>query len=276
MRLLKGQEMLPDGSTLEENGIPDGSTINIVIEPDKEINLRVRFGLEVFSWKLKTSRSVKYLKQCMIEADQVALVQEDFDLVQISYAEKIVLESSLPLHHYALTDGVVLEVRLAFLRLNIEQVSSSIEWTRKMSRSATVKELKHVITMEICEKKGTEICVYYQGTKKLGDTQVLGNVVKGEMDRLIFVENKSFKHFRLVFYKGRSLGCIGVENTDTHEDMRYRAQDQLGVPFKKIHVKTKKPHHWNRIDGYVIEVEKRQNISDGDNQRMHCLSTPVT
>ena len=110
----------------------------------------------------------------MIDADQVALVQEDFDLVKIGHGKKIVLEASLPLHYYALTDGVTLAVRLAFLRLNIEQVRSGIEWTRKMPRSATVKELKDVIAVEICENKGTEICLYYQGTKKLGGRTGLG------------------------------------------------------------------------------------------------------
>ena len=249
VRLLKGQDVLPDGSTLDEHGIIDGSTVNIVIEPDKEINLKIRFGPESFSRKLKRSRSVRYLKQRMINAEQVALVQEDFDLVQISDAKKkIVLEASLPLHYYGLTDGVVLEARLAFLRLNLEQVGTDIQWTRKTSRSATVKELKDIIAVEILNKPKADISMYYERTKKLSDTQVLGDVVKDEFDHLYFSENKSFKNFRPVFYNGDSLGYIGVENTDTRDDLKYRAQDQLGVPFSKIHVKKKKQHHRNRLD----------------------------
>ena len=261
--LLKGQEVLPDGNTLEEHGIIDGSTFNIIIEPDKEINLKIRFGPESFSRKLKRSRSVRYLKQRMINAEQVALVQEDFDLVQISDAKKkIVLEASLPLHYYGLTDGVVLEARLAFLRLNIEQIGTKISWTRQTSRRATVNELKCIIAVEILNKPKAEISIYYEGTVKLGDTQVLGDVVKNPCDLLYFAENKSFKNYREVFYNGDSLGYIGVEDTDTRDDLKYRAQDQLGVPFSKIHVRKKKQHHRNRLDGYVIEVKEWQNVSD--------------
>ena len=88
---------------------------------------------------------------------------------------------------------------------------------------------------------------------------VWGNVVKDDHDRFYFAENKTFQHDLCVFYEGKSLGYIGVEDTDTRDDLRYRAQDQLGVPFSKIQVKISKPHHWDRIDGYVIEVDKEQN-----------------
>ena len=48
VRVIKGQEVLPDGSTLEEHGIIDGSTINIVIEPEKEINLIMKLSPKAF------------------------------------------------------------------------------------------------------------------------------------------------------------------------------------------------------------------------------------
>ena len=38
VRVIKGQKVLPEGSTLEEHRITDSSTVNIVIEPEKEIN----------------------------------------------------------------------------------------------------------------------------------------------------------------------------------------------------------------------------------------------
>ena len=149
--MIKGQEVLPDGSTLEEHGIIDGSTVNIVIEPEKEISLFIGFGPETFLYKIKVSTSVRGLKQAMIDSQQVALVQSDFDLVYIILPEKIVLDAALPLHHYALTDRVTVRVRLAFLRINIEQIGSRIPWSRKMSRKATVRELKEVIAVDICK-----------------------------------------------------------------------------------------------------------------------------
>ena len=122
-----------------------------------------------------------------------------------------------------------------------------------------------IIVCQESKNRKADISLFYKGTKKVGDMQILGDVVQGEYDKLFFVENKSFKYYTEVWYKGKSLGYIGVENTDTHEDMRYRAQDQLGVPFKKIHVKKKKSHHSDRIDGYVIEVEKDDNVSNVHN-----------
>ena len=254
MRLFKGQEVLPDGSTLDEHGIIDGSTVNIVIEPEKIINLAIRFGPEVFLTCVKTSMSVRSLKQSMIDNHQVVLVQGDFDLV--FSAKATILEASLPLHHYALTDDAALEVRLTFLRINIEQIGTTIPWSRKMPRKATVKQLKEVIAVDICKNPRAEISVFYKGTRKLDDVDVLGNVMEDDHDIFYFAENKTFQHFRKIFFKGKSLGYIGVDDTDTQKEMKYRAQDQLGVPFSKIHVKISKPHHWDRIDGYVIEVDK--------------------
>ena len=257
MRLLKGQEILQDDSPLEQNAITDGSTVSIVIEPEKEIDLAIRFGPEVFLTCVKTSMSVRSLKQSMIDSHQVVLVQDDFDLV---FPEKAtVLEASLALHHYALTDDAVLEVRLAFLRISIEQIGSAIPWSRKMPRKATVKQLKEIIAEDICKNLRAEISVYYKGTRKLDDVDVLGNVVEDDYDMFYFAENKTFQRDLCIFYKSKSLGYIGVEDTDTRDDLKYRAQDQLGVPFSKIQVKISKPHHWDRVDGYVIEVDKEQN-----------------
>ena len=262
VRLLKGQEILHDDSTLEQHAIKDDSTVSVIIEPEKEIDLRIEFGPETFYYKSKVSMSVRSLKQTMIDFQQVALVQRDFDLVHTSLTKETVLDASLPLHQYALTDGVVLQVRLAFLRINIEQIGSRIPWSRKMPRKATVKQLKEIIAEDICKNPRADISVYYEGTKKLDDVDVLGDVVENDHDRFYFAENKTFQQFREVFFKGVSLGYIGVEDTDARDDLKYRAQDQLGVPFSKIHVKVPKPHHWDRIDGYVIEVDKGENVGN--------------
>ena len=61
VRVIKGQEVLPDGSTLDEHGIIDGSTVNIVIEPEKEINLNIKLGPKEFNQKVKNSVRVREL-----------------------------------------------------------------------------------------------------------------------------------------------------------------------------------------------------------------------
>ena len=65
--MIKGQEVLPDGSTLKEHGIIDGSTVNIVIEPDKELNLTFILGPKQFTHKVKSSLSMRELKQQLID-----------------------------------------------------------------------------------------------------------------------------------------------------------------------------------------------------------------
>ena len=120
--------------------------------------------------------------------DKVALVQEDFDFVKISLfgQTETALDPLLPLHYYGLTDGTVLKLRLAFLRLNIEQIGTDIHWTRKTSRSATVKELKDAHRCgNPAKNPKADISIYYQGTKKLGNTQILGDVVEYEHDQAV-------------------------------------------------------------------------------------------
>ena len=65
--MIKGQEVLPDGSTLEEHGIIDGSTVNIVIEPEKEINIKIKWGILESTRNVSNSVRVRDLKQQLID-----------------------------------------------------------------------------------------------------------------------------------------------------------------------------------------------------------------
>ena len=255
--MIKGQEVLLDGGTLEEHGITDGSTVNIIIEPEKEIHVTVVFGPRRFSYRVTSSMSVRQLKQRLIDDEQVALVRSDFDLT----LNGSVMEPFLALHYFTPESPLVVFIRLAFLRLNIEQVGSNIHWTRKMPRAATVEELKKIIAREICGNPQAEISVYFEGREKLENDQVLGDVVEDPFDHIFFIENKCYEKFKEIFYKGKCEGFIGVESTDTREDWKLRAQDQMGVPVGQIHVKNKMPHKWNRFQGYVIMVEEGEKAS---------------
>ena len=67
VRVIKGQEVLPDGSTLEQSGITDGSTVSIVIEPDKQINLQMTLGPKIFTFEVNNSVTVWNLKKQLID-----------------------------------------------------------------------------------------------------------------------------------------------------------------------------------------------------------------
>ena len=70
VRILKGQDVLADDSTLREFGIADGDTLNIVIEPDKEINVTVRVGPKTFSQTVSHSLPVAELKRMLHDKEQ--------------------------------------------------------------------------------------------------------------------------------------------------------------------------------------------------------------
>ena len=103
VRIIKGQEVLPYGSSLKDQGYTDGSTINIVIEPDKEINLRMAFGPKEFIYKVCSSVSVGELKQQLTDGGTIGFSTDEFTLLFSAAADNNnadipLLDESLPLH----------------------------------------------------------------------------------------------------------------------------------------------------------------------------------
>ena len=74
MRILKGQEILPDDSTLVQHNISDGDTVNIIVEPDKQIIVYVSCTLGTFKHEVSTSMTISDLKQKLIDSMQVAFL----------------------------------------------------------------------------------------------------------------------------------------------------------------------------------------------------------
>ena len=271
MRILKGQEILPDDSTLVQQNISDDDTVNIVIEPEKEIYIAVTFGPEVFPYKTKNSKLIQNLKNTLNDNNQIVLLSEEFDLHHIAYASEstkkgVKLDPSLPFHYYDFPENEVLRIHVVktYLLLNIKKVGESTEWTRKMAKSATVLDLKKVILDEICNKRGMDISLYLNKTTKLLDTAKIGEVVTDTFDTIYFLENKCFKDFLKVHYKGQLISVVGVEKNDTSEDLKMRVQDQMGIPVGKIYVKKPKHHNWSRINGYVIQTYGNSNENNTD------------
>ena len=102
--MIQGQKVLQDGNTLEGQGITDGSAVNIVIEPDKEINLQIKLGSKEITHKVNNSVGMCSLKQQLIDGGIVGLPLDRFSLM-ISADQKegitedlLFLDESLPLH----------------------------------------------------------------------------------------------------------------------------------------------------------------------------------
>ena len=115
VRILKGQDVLPDCSTLQEHGITDGDTVNIVIEPDRKININVTLGPKTFTCVVKHSLSLGELKVLLISNNQVALLPREFSLAKVILIndEKQHVKMNkltMPLHYYEVGDTSMIDV----------------------------------------------------------------------------------------------------------------------------------------------------------------------
>ena len=104
MRILKGQEILPDNNTLVEHDISDGTTVNIVIEPDKEIKIVVKNDQLSYYFPCVVTSSVplQEVKDKLIRETNMVIPEKEFDLV--IYGNKM-KDTTLTLHYYDVTDG---------------------------------------------------------------------------------------------------------------------------------------------------------------------------
>ena len=150
VRVIKGQEVLPDGSTLEEHGIIDGSTVNIVIEPDKEINLEIKLGPKEFTHKVLNSVRMHELKQQLIDGGNVGFKFKDFSLLLTSVnkdgvADNVLLQDeSLPLHLYGVGDNTTLRAMGGRVTIKLVNQKGAI-WYKTFSKSITVAQMKQTI-----------------------------------------------------------------------------------------------------------------------------------
>ena len=145
VRVIKGQNVLPDGSSLEEHGIIDGSTVNIVIEPDKELNIKMKLGPKEFTHKVKSSVRVRELKQQLIDGGNVGF--KNFSLVLREITDGFALEDdSLPLHLCGVGDDTM--IWIIGERVQVTLVTSWRQrWYKSFPRNITVNQMKKRIRL---------------------------------------------------------------------------------------------------------------------------------
>ena len=153
VRVIKGQEVLPDGSTLGEHGIIDGSTVNIVIEPDKELNLKMKLGHKEFTHKGSSSVRVRDFKQQLIDGGSVGFMLDEFTLVipaddNNGVHDDITLDDdSLPLHLCGVSDNITLNI--VSRKMMIQLFSQRGQHLYKtFPRNMTVNQMKQNILLE--------------------------------------------------------------------------------------------------------------------------------
>ena len=85
VRLLNGQETLPDDSTLVQNNISDGDTLSALIEPDKEISVQIKLlGSRPIIQAFSQSESEGNVKQAILQN----LYHYDFTRLVPSYKKQ--------------------------------------------------------------------------------------------------------------------------------------------------------------------------------------------
>ena len=159
MRILKGQEMLPDDSTLVQHNILDGDTINVIIEPDKQITVEVLCYLGTFQHEISSSMLVRDLKQKLSDSEQVTFLLDQFCLeAKLSdTCVKSLKDDSLPLHEYGIRDDCKLFVVRPYMFVTLVSPHGKKRFT-KVLKVTNVRKLKNMIKQLYCGNNVTDIC----------------------------------------------------------------------------------------------------------------------
>ena len=249
VRVIKGQEVLPDGSTLDEHGIIDGSTVNIVIEPDKEIDLQIKLGPKVFSRKVMSSVRVRELKQKLIDDGNVGFSINEFQLLRFStwYKTDPLEDESLPLHLYAVDDNT--SIKIVGWSIRIQLVNQKGKkcfkyFPRKMSVKQMKKEIQaEHISLFLKWRKGDFLSMNDTRYRKLDGDGPIGDVLSHK-DVVHYIENPFFglEEMIQVFHNGFPIERVGHVHKETVLSLKLRAQEHLGFPVSSLQAKLVNPH----------------------------------
>ena len=254
VRVIKGQDVLPDGSTLDEHEIIDGSTVNIVIEPDKEINLKMKLGPKEFTQKVSSSVRVRDFKQQLIDGGIVGFMLGQCTLVITAddnddVNDEIPLDdNSLPLHLCGVSDNTTLKI--VSRKMMIQLFSQRGQHMYKtFPRNMTVNQMKKNILLE--QGQGVpwpsrslppgptiEISLFREcgsNYRKLDGDGPIGDVLS-DYDTVHFIEDKFFDEGWTipVLFNDTEIGRVGTNQRDTVLSVKLRVQEQMGFPVASV------------------------------------------
>ena len=267
VRVIKGQEVLPEGSTLDEHEIIDGSTVNIVIEPDKEINLKMKLGPKVSTCKVSSSVRVRELKQQLIDGNTIGF--KNFSLVLREITGDFPLEDeSLPLHLCGVGDDTMIWIIGGRLKITLV-TSRGQQWLKSFPKNITVNQMKQRIRLVdrffSAEDKDLldDIWLFVQCRESFqridddDDEAPIGSVLSNN-DVIYLVEDRFLSVDTIdmfpVYHKGEKIGRVWWKITteegrvmypstlyrsDTVFSLKLRIQELLGFPVSCVNVKVR-------------------------------------
>ena len=235
MRILKGQEILPDDSSLVQHEISDGDTVNIVIEPDVTITVQVKYNSNIFGHAISRSSSVDQLKQLLYDHEQVIFPVTEFDLL---HNDVCLDDTTLPLHTYGLVDGLQLHVAKRNFGFKVKTMKNEQIYL-SVSKQATMGELQRGILSFASVKCIEDMCLFirlglWDRFKKLveEDGIKITDVLKGG-ETLFLIEYTPVLEDKCV-EQNLDLEIIGIAKGETVLGVKLRGQDQLVIAARNI------------------------------------------
>ena len=289
VRVIKGQEVLPDGNTLEEHGITDGSTVNIIIEPEKEIKLNMEHGPFEGPFKVSSSVSVRDLKQRLIDGNIVGFSFNEFRLMISAgnnpdgvATDVPLVDESLPLHLCGMSDITTIKI----IGNNVQVIlvtQRGQNWYKSFPKNITVSQMKQRIRLvdRLFTDKDKDkdllddIWLFVQrgdddeeeddageSYRKLDDETPVGSVLF-DNDVIYIVEDRFFAEKDLfpIFIKGEEVGRVGWKIMYSEAlGLKLRIQQLFGFPVSRIDVKLKGKSMQNNHRIVAKNVNKTADI----------------
>ena len=267
VRILKGQEVLPDDSTLAQHNISDGDTVNIIIEPAKQITVEVVCKWGTFKHAITSSILVKDLKQKLIDSGQVAFLPNEYDFKgKISDScVKTLKDDAFPIQHYGIQNDCQLVVVKPYLFLTLMSEDNSRKVHRKIPTITTVHELNMMIKEQFCDEKVIDIILFVTNDQiKYGKVASCNGMLVGDVlsddQTVCYLENKyEFDSCYVVKHQDVEIGRVYGARGDTVSIIKLRVQNQLGISANCLTV-TKSVWVYN----VCKEMSTRENEKIGD------------
>ena len=258
-RVIKGQKVLPDGSTLEEHGITDGSTVNIVIEPEKEINLHMSLGSWQFTYKVNNSLRMCDLKQSLIDGGTVGFALNEFQLlISIDGNDEIpddipLHDELLPLHLCGVGDNTRLRIICGSIMIQLIREDGE-RWYKTFPRNMKISQMKqalrsfdflfHSTNGQPSTRFRTDVMLFLQtgnDYRKLEGEAPIGSVLS-DNDVVHLIEDRFYRQDDVIpVYFGRphgqNIGRVRCVQDDRILSIKLRVQGQMGFPVSRVDVK---------------------------------------
>ena len=133
-------------SRLAEENIKDGNTVNIVIEPENDVEVEVQCGPKIYKHVVNHCMTIEKFKMLLIESNEVVFLLRDFVLIaNKDIEEELELDDdSMSLHYY--TSDTSLKLKAVGPTIFVTtQDSFGTQVCHNILRKTTVSDLKEVI-----------------------------------------------------------------------------------------------------------------------------------